>query len=139
MDPSNGSIRHMADSCHPILAVRTEQLDSVAESWLAQRCEVLVASPEAPEFAARASEINALVVRTYTIVNEELLKRLPALKVVGRAGVGVDNIDLEACSRRGVRVVYTPDANTQAVVEYVTCLLCDAMRPRIQLQGLVSP
>ena len=120
------------------LAVRTEQLDPVAQEWLARECEVLVAKAGSPEFLARASDINALVIRTYTTVDDALLESLPALKVVARAGVGVDNVDLEACLRRGVAVVYTPDANTQAVVEYVFCLMCDAIRPRIELQGLVS-
>jgi phosphoglycerate dehydrogenase-like enzyme len=79
-----------------------------------------------------------LVVRTYTQVNDALLARLPALRAVGRAGVGLDNIDEEACARRGVRVFNTPDANTQAVVEYVTCLVCDALRPRLFLDAPVS-
>jgi len=71
-------------------------------------------------------------------VDHHLLARLPTLKVVGRAGVGLDNIDVRACRERGVEVVYTPDANTQAVVEYVTSLLCDALRPRLVLPGPVS-
>jgi phosphoglycerate dehydrogenase-like enzyme len=78
------------------------------------------------------------VVRTYTRVDDALLAQLPRLKVVGRAGVGLDNIDLDACARRGVRVCSTPDANTQAVVEYVLCLLCDALRPRVLLDAPVD-
>jgi len=52
------------------------------------------------------------------------------VKVIGRAGVGLDNFNLDACRARGVRVVYTPDANTQAVVEYVLGLMLDHVRPR---------
>jgi len=59
-----------------------------------------------------------------------LLQRAPRLRVVGRAGVGIDNIDRSACAARGVRVVHTPDANTQAVVEYVVAMMLDALRPR---------
>ena len=93
---------------------------------------------DAPEFAEMAPRLEGLVVRTYTIVDDALLDRLPGLRVVGRAGVGLDNIDVVACRRRGVEVVHTPDANTQAVVEYVTCLLCDAIRPRLILGEPVS-
>ncbi|MFM8697830.1 MAG: NAD(P)-dependent oxidoreductase, partial [Phycisphaerales bacterium] len=71
-------------------------------------------------------------------VDDALLDRLPRLRAVGRAGVGLDNVDVEACRRRGVACFNTPDANTQAVVEYVTCFLCDALRPRLFLTEPVS-
>ena len=120
------------------LVVRTEHLDSGAEAWLQERCRVLYAGVDAEDFEACGSEIRGLVVRTYTQVDSALLDRLPKLEVVARAGVGLDNIDIEACTARGIPVVHTPDANTQAVVEYVTALLCDAIRPRLTLQEPVS-
>lgn len=116
----------------------TEPLAEEACDWLAQRCEVVCGSPDEPAFDDAAARAEALVVRTYTIVDERLLARLPRLRVVGRGGVGLDNIDLDACGRRSVQVVSTPDANTQAVVEYVVCLLCDALRPRATLERPVS-
>jgi len=111
----------------------TESLDEAAIDWLAGHARIVRGSPTSAEFAAAAAGAHALVVRTYTIVDDALLGRLPALRVVARAGVGLDNIDVAACRRRGVEVVHTPDANTQAVVEYVLCLLCDALRPRLFL------
>ena len=120
------------------LAVVTEHLADEAAEWLGQRCEVLRAGVTDPQFAEAAPAIEALVVRTYTHVDDKLLACLPRLKVVRRAGVGIDNIDVAACRARGVRVVSTPDANTQAVVEYVVCLLCDALRPRLFLDEAVS-
>jgi phosphoglycerate dehydrogenase-like enzyme len=122
----------------PPLVVRTEHLDPAAEAWIAERCEFLAAAPDDAAFESVATRIAGLVVRTYTNVNEALLDRLPSLRVVARAGVGVDNIDIAACRRRGIEVVHTPDANTQAVVEYVTALLCDALRPRIFLTEAVD-
>ncbi len=95
--------------------------------------EVVRARPGDPAFAAVASSAQALIVRTYTIVDDALLDQLPKVCVVARAGVGLDNIDVAACRRRSIAVVHTPDANTQAVVEYVLCLLCDALRPRLFL------
>lgn len=76
---------------------------------------------------------DGMVVRTYTQVDEAVLRRAPRLKVVGRAGVGLDNFDLPACRAASVEVVYTPDANTQAVVEYVTGLMIDHVRPKTPL------
>jgi D-3-phosphoglycerate dehydrogenase len=119
------------------LAVVTEHLSDEATEWLEARCEVLCAAVGDPQFTEAAPAIEALVVRTYTHVDDKLLACLPRLKVVGRAGVGIDNIDVAACRARGVQVVSTPDANTQAVVEYVVCLLCDALRPRLFLDEAV--
>ena len=110
----------------------TEALAESADVWLCGLAEVVRCPHDAPspELDAQLREAEGLVVRTYTIVDQAFLDRAPKLKVVGRAGVGLDNIDLEACRRRGVRVVYTPDANTQAVVEYVFALMLDHYRPR---------
>ena len=116
----------------------TEHLADEASDWLAGRFEVVRAAVTDTRFAEVASEVEALVVRTYTKVDAALLAGLPKLKVVGRAGVGIDNIDVAACRARGVQVVSTPDANTQAVVEYVVCLLCDALRPRLFLDAPVE-
>ncbi|MCH2162951.1 MAG: hypothetical protein MK085_13915, partial [Phycisphaerales bacterium] len=128
----------MTQSSTPPLVVRTESLDPEPEAWLAERCEVIAAAPHDEVFQARSAEVRGLLVRTYTTVDSAFLARLPALEVVGRAGVGVDNIDLDACAQRGIPVVHTPDANTQAVVEYVLCLLSDSLRPRVELEGVVS-
>jgi phosphoglycerate dehydrogenase-like enzyme len=117
---------------HP-LVLQTEELDDVPAAWLAERARLVRAGEGDPNYAALLAEAEALVVRTYTQVNDGLLSRAPRVKVVGRAGVGLDNIDLEACRRRGVRVVHTPDANSQAVVEFVWSLVFDALRPRLFL------
>lgn len=115
------------------LVVITEDLDPAPERWLAERCEVVRCGVEDARFEGLLARADALVVRTYTIVDEKLLSRGPRLRVVGRAGVGLDNFDLKACEAAGVRVVNTPDANTRAVVEYVFALLADATRPRVFL------
>ncbi|MBR3919115.1 MAG: phosphoglycerate dehydrogenase [Clostridia bacterium] len=60
---------------------------------------------------------DALIVRSVTKVNEELMEKAPNLKVVGRAGNGVDNIDLKAATARGIIVVNTPESNIMAAAE----------------------
>ncbi|MEM8737167.1 MAG: NAD(P)-dependent oxidoreductase [Planctomycetota bacterium] len=112
----------------------TERLDDRCAAWLAERCDVAwVAHDDLQALNAALPTAQGLVVRTYTQVDAALLAQAPQLKVVGRAGVGLDNFDLDACRAAGVRVVYTPDANTQAVVEYVTGLMLDHFRPRTTL------
>jgi D-3-phosphoglycerate dehydrogenase len=65
----------------------------------------------------------ALVVRSATRVTADLLETAPKLVVVGRAGVGVDNVDLEAATRRGVLVMNTPGGNAPSVAEHTVALL----------------
>jgi phosphoglycerate dehydrogenase-like enzyme len=113
--------------------VITETLDQTCADWLAERCAVVWHQHDAPGLDAQLVDAEALVVRTYTQVDDALLDQAPNVKVIGRAGVGLDNFDLPACEKRGVRVVYTPDANTQAVVEYVFGLILDHYRPRTTL------
>lgn len=118
------------------VAVITETLDTTCADWLAQHAQVVWQSHEdAVPFADVLATADALIVRTYTQVTQQLLDQAPKLKVIARAGVGLDNIDLPACQARNIPVVYTPDANTQAVVEYVIALMLDVERPR----GLLAP
>ena len=112
------------------LVIQAEDLSPPAVEFLRQHCELLACPAHDPRFASALREARGLVVRTYTRVDAGMLDAAPNLKVVGRAGVGLDNIDLDACRARGVTVVSTPNANTQAVAEYVFALLLDALRPR---------
>ncbi len=116
----------------------TEPLVRAPLEWLQGQCNVIEAASDSELFASYAHKATGLVVRTYTRVDRPLLERLPNLRVVARAGVGVDNIDLDACLARRIAVVHTPDANTQAVVEYIVCLLADALRPRTLLDHAIT-
>ncbi len=61
----------------------------------------------------------ALIVRNRTQVNQELIAKAPQLRVVGRLGVGLDNIDMDLCKEKGITVYPAVGANAQAVAEYV--------------------
>lgn len=115
------------------VVIQTEHLDAEAAAWLAERAQLIVCGHEDPTFSDAIVAAEGLVVRTYTQADAKLLAAAPKLKVVGRAGVGLDNIDVPACRARNIAVVYTPDANTQAVVEYVLALMTDMLRPRVTL------
>src|SRR6202789_1272355 len=67
--------------------------------------------------AAALSDADALIVRSGVEVDDALMEQAPKLRVVGRAGVGVDNIDADAATRRGIVVMNTPGANAVAVAE----------------------
>ncbi len=71
----------------------------------------------AEELLETIGQYDAVIVRSRTKITAAVLEAAPNLKVVGRAGVGVDNIDLEAAKARGVTVVNAPQASTNAVAE----------------------
>ncbi len=72
---------------------------------------------------AALADADALVVRSAVQVGDELMAHAPKLRVIGRAGVGVDNIDAEAATRRGIVVMNTPGANAVAVAELTLGLM----------------
>src|SRR5437667_5807827 len=82
---------------------------------------------------AEITDADALIVRSATKVTEHLLARAPKLRAVGRAGVGVDNINLEAATKRGVLVMSTPGGNSVSVAEHTFALLLSLARqvPRL--------
>jgi len=82
---------------------------------------------------AEIASADALIVRSATKVTAELLDKAPKLRAVGRAGVGVDNIDLEAATKRGVLVMSTPGGNAVSVAEHTFALLLALARqvPRL--------
>lgn len=119
----------------PPTVLIAEPLALGAVRWLRERCTVIERPADDPAFAEALAQANALIVRTYTRADGALLAKAPNLRVVGRAGVGLDNIDLHACRARSVRVVYTPGANTDAVAEFVVACMLDATRHRLYLHA----
>ena len=111
------------------LVLVTEGSDSVPLKWLAERVKVVEAPTDDPRFPDLLAAAEGMIVRTYTKVNEQLLAKAPRLKVVGRGGVGLENIDVAACRKRGIEVVFTPDANTLAVGDFVFGYLLQLLRP----------
>lgn len=81
-----------------------------------------------PELVAKVGDVHALVVRSATKITRKVLEAAPNLKVVGRAGVGVDNVDCDAASERGVVVMNTPTGNTVTTAELALALLFSLAR-----------
>jgi D-3-phosphoglycerate dehydrogenase / 2-oxoglutarate reductase len=82
---------------------------------------------------AEIADAQALIVRSATKVTADLLDKAPQLRCVGRAGVGVDNIDLEAATKRGIVVMSTPGGNAVSVAEHAFALMLSLARqvPRL--------
>ena len=80
------------------------------------------------DLLACVGEYDAIIVRSVTKVNEELYNHAKQLKVVGRAGNGVDNIEMDGATKRGIIVVNTPDANTVSAAEHTIALMLSLCR-----------
>jgi D-3-phosphoglycerate dehydrogenase len=89
---------------------------------------VRVDDSRSEEFSDSLAKVDALIVRSATTVSRELIARAPNLSAVGRAGVGVDNIDIEAATERGVAVFNAPAGNTIAAAELTMGLILSVAR-----------
>ena len=113
---------------NPIIVV-TEGSDPVPLDWLKARADVREVPYDAADLDANLAVAEAILVRTYTKVTKAFLEKCPKLRVVGRGGVGIENIDVVKCRARGIEVVYTPDANTLAVGDFVFGYILQLIRP----------
>ncbi len=108
--------------------------DNVSESGLAPllndpRFEVIrIDDSSSDGFRIALADADCLVVRSATKVSRDMLSGSPRLKVVGRAGVGVDNIDLAAATEHGVAVLNSPAGNTVAAAELTMALILSVVR-----------
>ena len=73
-------------------------------------------------------EVEAMVVRSETKITRKVIEAAPKLRVVGRAGVGVDNVDVEAATERGIVVMNTPSGNTISTAELTFSMLMATAR-----------
>src|SRR6201998_2021500 len=87
---------------------------------------VIVSNPK--EYAKHLSDADALVVRSAVQVTPAVLAQAPKLRVIGRAGVGGDNVDLPAATAAGVMVMNTPGGNAVSVAEHTLALMLSMAR-----------
>jgi len=108
-----------------------ERISGPAVDALAERFDV-VSLPDLwkdePALRARIGQFRALIVRNQTLVTEELIAAASVLLIVGRAGVGLDNIDLQAAKSAGIVVSSTPDQNAISVAELAIGLMLSLAR-----------
>ncbi len=105
----------------------------LSDKLSAEGIEVLRANPaltvdvntglSADQLAAIIEPYHALIIRSATRVTREVIERAHSLKVIGRAGVGVDNVDLEAATRRGIVVMNSPSGNSVTTAEHAISMM----------------
>jgi D-3-phosphoglycerate dehydrogenase len=90
---------------------------------------------DADGLAERIGEFDALLIRSATTVTAELIERADKLRVIGRAGTGVDNVDIEAATKRGILVVNAPESNSVAAAEHTLAMALAVARNVPQAHG----
>ena len=107
----------------------TEKIADRGIELLTEEFEVdvlLGLSPE--ELPEKIGDYHGLIIRSATKVTTDVIERAENLKAIGRAGIGVDNIDIEAATKRGVLVANAPESNTVAAAEHTLGLMLAAAR-----------
>jgi D-3-phosphoglycerate dehydrogenase len=105
----------------PIHAEGMKVLSQVAEPRMAS-------STDRDTILRECTDVEGIIIRAQGSVGPEIMDAAPRLKVIGRHGVGVDNVDIPAATERGIWVVNTPDAVTQPVAEHVVGMMLALIR-----------
>jgi len=102
----------------------SDPIDQAGIDILASVAQVDVRTGLAPDQLRQIiGGYDALMIRSGTTVTAEIIEAAPRLRIIGRAGVGVDNVDVPAATRRGVLVVNSPEGNTIAAAEHALALM----------------
>ena len=119
-----------------ILAIGT--IDERVRERLGSHGQVIEADPGDPDaIARRLPEAVGIVARASAVIDAALIEAAPRLRVIGRTGVGVDLVDLEAATRRAIPVVITPNAGTRGVAEGALALMLHLVKRLGPMTSLV--
>ena len=101
-----------------------EQIHQKGMEYISKHADILWASGYDEETLCReATEVTGIVIRVKGAVTAKIIDSAPLLKVIGRHGVGLDNIDVAAATEKGIYVVNTPRANSEAVAEHAVGMM----------------
>ncbi|MEC1180135.1 phosphoglycerate dehydrogenase [Metasolibacillus meyeri] len=100
------------DGIYPLIHESELNLNIIVDTGLSQE-----------QLIAKIADIDVLLVRSQTTVTREIIEAAKNLKLIGRAGVGVDNIDLTAATEHGIIVVNAPDGNTNSAAEHTIAMI----------------
>ena len=118
----------MSQHARPVVLIADKLAQSTVDA-LGDGVEIRwVDGPNRPELLAALPEADAVLVRSATTIDAEALAVAEKLKIVGRAGVGLDNVDIPAATARGVMVVNAPTSNIHSAAEHAVALTMSAAR-----------
>ena len=107
----------------------TDKCNDKAGEIVAQVAEVdVLPTMTEDEYVENIHKYDALIIRSASKITKRIIDAATNLKIIGRAGVGVDNIDLEAATQKGIIVVNSPDGNTNAAAEHTIAMMLSMVR-----------
>lgn len=108
----------------PFQVLLLEKIDEAGVRLLEEIADIRWSSGTSQEILAKEiKDADAVIVRAFGSITAPIMDSAPRLKVIGKHGVGFDNIDIKAATERGIPVVYTPFANTDAVADHTMGLM----------------
>jgi D-3-phosphoglycerate dehydrogenase len=114
----------MSTLTQPYRVLVAEKIAATGVDMLKERFDVEVGTDwSREELLERIGTFHGILIRSATKLDAEVIERADNLKVVGRAGVGVDNVDVQAASKKGIIVANAPEANTVAAAEHTVALM----------------
>lgn len=118
----------MSQNARPVVLIADKLAQSTVDA-LGEEVEIRwVDGPNREELLSALPEADAVLVRSATTIDEEALSVAKNLKIVGRAGVGLDNVDIPAATDRGIMVVNAPTSNIHSAAEHAVALTMSAAR-----------
>jgi D-3-phosphoglycerate dehydrogenase / 2-oxoglutarate reductase len=128
-----------ADTTQRPRVLIAEKIADPGIELLRERFDVDVADNwDAEQLGARIGEYDGIVIRSATKLTAELIERAGRLRVIGRAGIGVDNVDVEAATKRGIVVANAPQSNIVAAAEHTLALMLSLARNVPQAHGSLT-
>ena len=117
-----------------------EKMNEAGIKLLRRHAEVSIAPGTTQEHILTCvGDVDGIIIRANGAASARIMDYAPRLKVIGRHGVGVDNVDVAAATERGIWVVNTPQANREAVAEHTVALMLTlAKRMRDAFEGCVQ-
>jgi D-3-phosphoglycerate dehydrogenase len=103
--------------------VIADKISPSAVKVFGEHSDLAIVSPDKDALVGELTTADAILVRSATFVDAAMMDKAPKLRVIGRAGVGVDNVDLDAATKRGIVVMNTPGGNAVAVAEHTFALM----------------
>lgn len=117
----------------------TELICEAGQKMLQEKAQVdLRLGIEREELLKTIKDYDAIIVRSGTLIDEEFMEKAENLKIVGRAGTGIDNIDVPAATRRGIIVANTPESNSTSAAEHAIALMMATSRNIPQANSFIK-
>ncbi|MGN1124857.1 MAG: phosphoglycerate dehydrogenase [Candidatus Gastranaerophilaceae bacterium] len=107
----------------------TDKCNDMAREIISQVAEVdVLPTMTEDEYVENIDKYDAVMIRSASKITKKIIDSATHLKIIGRAGVGVDNIDVDAATQKGIIVVNSPDGNTNAAAEHTVALMLSMVR-----------